>query len=96
MARACCAKPNVRIINVENIEAGLLGLDQALQNVYISGLVDGEEIQRALLKWIMEFGNYVAPSRESDYGKALLREYQKYVMSLKRDDREESVRIHKP
>jgi hypothetical protein len=38
MARSCCAKPITRIIKVAEFEAGLVGLDQALRNVYISRL----------------------------------------------------------
>jgi hypothetical protein len=66
----------VRIIKVAEFEAGLVGLHQALRNVYISGTVNEDEIQRALLKWIKEFGNYITPSTENDYMKALLREYR--------------------
>jgi hypothetical protein len=90
MARECCPRPIPRIIKVAEIEAGILGLDQALRNVYTSGLADEEEIQRALLKWIKEFGNYITPSRENDYRKALLREYREYLLSVKREGPQES------
>ena len=73
----------MKIIKVEEFEAGLIGLDQAMRNVYLSGTVNEEEIQRDLLKWTKEFGNYITPSRENDYMKALLREYRKYEMSVK-------------
>jgi hypothetical protein len=90
MARECCPRPIPRIIKVAEIEAGILGLDQALRKVYTSGLADEEEIQRALLKWIKEFGNYITPSRENDYRKALLREYREYLLSVKREGPQES------
>ena len=83
MAGSCCAKPITRIIKVAEFEAGILGLDQALQNVYVSGLKSEEDIQRDLLQWIKTFGNYVSPSREADYGRALLREYRTYVLNHK-------------
>jgi len=35
MPGSCCAKPVARIIKVAEFEAGLVGLDQALRNVYI-------------------------------------------------------------
>jgi pyruvate-formate lyase-activating enzyme len=95
MARACCAKPITRIIKIAEFEAGILGLDQALRNVYISGLADEEEIQRELLKWIKEFGNYITPLRENDYRKALLREYREYLLNVKREERQQSDRSQK-
>jgi len=85
MGRACCAKPIARIIKVAEFEAGLIGLDQALRLVYTRRLANEEGVQRDLLKWIKEFGNYISPSREDDYRKALLREYREYVMSVNRE-----------
>jgi len=89
MPGSCCAKPITRIIKVADFEAGLTGLDQALQNVYISGVTGEEEIKRELLRWIRDFGNYVSPSRENDYKQALLREYKSYVVKVHRDGRQE-------
>jgi hypothetical protein len=82
---SCCAKPTVRIIKVAEFEAGLVGLDEALRNVYISGVEDEAEIERDLLRWIKDFGNYIAPARESDYKRALLREYRMYVNDTERE-----------
>ena len=95
MAYACCPKPNVRIIKVAEFEAGLVGLNQALRNVYNSGNVNEEEIQRDLLKWIKEFGNYITPSREGDYRKALLREYREYLRTAKHEGKKDSDCSHK-
>jgi len=94
MARACCAKSITRIIKVGEFEAGLVGLDQALHNVYASGLENEEEIQRDLLKWMKDFGNYIGPSSENDYREALLREYRKYVLSAKSERKEDGARLH--
>jgi hypothetical protein len=71
---------------VGELEVGFLGLDQALQNVLAQGLADEEEIQRELLRQIKEFGNYLSPSREEDYRKALVREYRAYVLNQKQRD----------
>ena len=95
MAGTCCAKPITRIIKVAEFEAGIRGLDQALRNVYISGLVHEEEIQRDLLKWIKEFGNYITPSREGDYRKALLRDYREYLRTAKHEGKKDSDCSHK-
>jgi hypothetical protein len=86
---SCCSKPVARIIKVAEFEAGLVGLDEALRNVYISGLDDEAGIQRDLLKWIKDFGNYIAPSREKDYQEALLREYKKYAESMENREGQE-------
>ncbi len=86
MAGACCSKPITRIIKVAEFDVGLIGLDQALQNVYAQGLTDEEEIQRKLLQRIKECGNYLSSSREDDYRKALLREYRTFVLNHKRPD----------
>ncbi len=85
MAGACCSKPITRVIKVADFDAGLIGLDQALELVYAQGLKDEEAIQRELLRRIKEFGNYLSPSREDDYGKALLREYRMYVLNVRQN-----------
>jgi len=95
MPQSCCSKPVTRIIRVAEFEAGLVALDQALRNVYISGVNDEEEIKQELLRWIRDFGNYVSPSRENDYKQALLREYKIYVVSLQREARQESAHSQK-
>ncbi|MCX6132645.1 MAG: hypothetical protein NTU47_02430 [Ignavibacteriales bacterium] len=79
MPGSCCVKPITRIIKVADFEAGLLGLDQALRNVCTSGVTGEEEIKQDLLRLIRDFGNYVSPSSENEYTKALLREYKSYV-----------------
>ena len=79
---SCCAKPVTRIIKVADLEAGIMGLDQALQNVFVSGITDEGEIQQGLLRWIKAFGNYISPARESDYRSALLREYRNFVNTI--------------
>lgn len=89
MPGPCCARPVARIIKVSNVEAGLIGLDQAIQNVFIAGVKDDEEIQKELLRWVRDFGNYVSPSREQDYKQALLREYKSYVEKDQREGRQE-------
>lgn len=82
MVGGCCSKPIARIIKVGKSDAGLVGLDQALRKVYMSGLEDEQEIQRDLLQRVKESGNYVPPSTENDYKEALLREYRNYVLSI--------------
>ena len=87
MPGSCCGKPVAKIIKVGELEAGLIGLDLAFRNVYISGAKDEEEVKQGLLRWIRDLGNYVASSREDDYKQALLREYRNYVANLQREER---------
>ena len=95
MPGSCCGKPVARIVKVAGFEAGLVGLDQALQNVYMSGLKSEEEIKQELLRSIRDFGNYVSPSREEDYRQALLREYKIYVAKVHREARQENAASQK-
>ena len=81
MPGSCCGKPVAKIIKVGDLEAGLIGLDQAFHNVYVAGVNGEEEIKQELLRWIRDFSNYISPSRENDYKQALLREYIRYVAS---------------
>jgi len=87
MARSCCAKPLVRIIRVGDVEAGLMGLDQAIQNVYIVGINNEEEIKNELLKYVRDSGNYISPSRENDYKDALLREYSNFCAAVEQESK---------
>ena len=91
MPGSCCAKPVTRIIKVADFDAGLIGLDQAIQNVFIAGVKDDEEIKAELMRWVRDFGNYVSPSREQDYEQALLREYKSYVEKAQREARQEDA-----
>jgi len=84
MPGSCCAKPIATIIKVGNSEAGIVGLEAALQSVYISGGNDDQQIKAELLQCVKRFGNYIAPSCEHEYKEALLREYRKYVATAAR------------
>ena len=95
MARACCARPVAKIIKIADFESGLTGLDQALQNVYISGVSDDVQIQNELLQWIKDFGNYITPSREEAYREALLREYKLCVKRMEQAIHERETERHR-
>ncbi len=92
MAGSCCAKPIARIIKVGNFEAGLVGLDEALRNVYADAITDDEEIRRALLKWVRKFGNYITPTKEKEYQDALLKEYKSYMRKIEVERKKAGVR----
>ncbi len=79
MSKSCCGKPLAKIIKVGTFDAGIVGLEATLKNVYISGLNDEEQIKTELLRLVRELGNYISPGTESDYKDALLREYRKFI-----------------
>jgi hypothetical protein len=95
MAESCCGKPVAKIIKVADFEVGLIGLDQAIRNVHVSGISNEEEITQELLRCIRDLGNYISPSRENDYKQALLREYKNYVANLQREASQKSAQTQK-
>jgi len=85
MSGTCCAKPITKIIKVGDIDVGLIGLENALLDAYISGVEDEEQLKQDLLSYIKGFGNYITPGREKDYKQALLREYKKFCAAMQRE-----------
>ena len=92
MSKSCCGKPLAKIIKVGTFDAGIVGLEESLKNVYTSGLKDEEQTKTELLRLVREFGNYISPGTESDYKVALLQEYRKFVKKTERDIKLESSR----
>jgi hypothetical protein len=76
MPTPCCIKPIAKIIKIGDTQVGLTGLETAFRNVFELKIQDDEIIKNELLSQIIEFGNYITQSRESDYKEALLREYK--------------------
>jgi hypothetical protein len=76
MSGTCCRKPIARIITVGTFEAGITGLDQAIQEVIDSGVENEQELDQLLLEKVVRFGNYISPGTEDEYRKALLREFR--------------------
>jgi len=85
MPKLCCVKPIAKIIKVRNFEAGIVGLEMAMQNVYRSGIKEEEQAKTELLRFVKEFGNYISPGTEGDYKDALWREYRTYIAEIKRE-----------
>ena len=79
MSGSCCGRPIATIIKVGDCEAGITGLEEAIQNAYRSGVTDTEQIKSELIRWVKEFGNYISPGTEDKYKEALLREYKNYA-----------------
>lgn len=84
MAKSCCVKPVAKIIKVGTTQAGITDLDVALKNVYLSHIDDERELKKALLSYVRQFGNYIAPSEEQRYEEALLREYRTFCSDIDR------------
>jgi hypothetical protein len=85
MPKSCCVKPIAKIIKVGDFEAGIVGFEVALKDVYLSHIVDERELTKALISGVRKFGNYIAPSEEKRYEEALLREYKAFCSELDRE-----------
>jgi hypothetical protein len=85
MSKSCCVKPIAKIIKVGTFDAGIIGLEAVLKNVYTSGVKDEEQIKTELLRLVKEYGNYIASGTECEYEDALFGEYQKYLKSIQSD-----------
>jgi len=79
MPGSCCARPIAKIIRVGTFDAGIVGLETALKNVFIAGVKDEEQAKADLLRFVKEFGNYISPGTEDDYRDALFREYREFA-----------------
>ncbi len=79
MESSCCGKPATTIIRVADFDAGIVGLENAFISVSASGAERDEDLMNELLREARKLGNYISPSREDDYKKALLGEYRAYI-----------------
>jgi len=83
MSSRCCVKPIATIIKVKTSEAGIIGLEAALRDIYISGIIEEEQLKAALLEKVKKFGNHITPGTEVSYREAILGEYRKYMTTLR-------------
>jgi hypothetical protein len=77
--KPCCPAAAARMIKklvLPGGEVGIVNLESILKEVADLKLVDNEAIKKELLQRVKIY-NYVAPSAEADYSKALLDEYEK-------------------
>ena len=79
-------EPKISHINVEGNRIGLRDLDEALKNVAARALNNDKELERALVEEVRNLKNYIAPSAEEKYGRALLREYRRFLGQAIEDD----------
>jgi hypothetical protein len=79
-AKPCCAAAAARMIKKlalpGGLQVGISNLENILKEVADLKLVDNKAIKKELLKRVKIY-NYVAPSAEADYSKALLKEYKR-------------------
>lgn len=73
----CNLDARVRQIQIGNVIVGIVGLDDALQQLSLLGRSPGPEAAEELLAMI-KTRNWVARGSEEDYKEALLREYTWY------------------
>jgi len=79
--KPCCPAAAARMVKklaLPSGEVGIVNLENILKEVADLRLADDEAIKKELLKRVKIY-NYVAPTAEVDYSKALLGEYKKYL-----------------
>jgi hypothetical protein len=81
----------VRQIQIGNVPVGVVGLDDALEQLYRLGRKPGPETAEELLAMI-KTRNWVARNSEEDYKEALLREYSAYWETKSGASRKEEKR----
>lgn len=78
--KPCCAAAATRMIKKLTMpngsQVGIVNLESIFKEVADLKLADNEAIKKELLRRVKIY-NYVAPSAEADYSKALLNEYEK-------------------
>lgn len=78
--KACCSggpPPRVRKIVVGQAIVGLVGLDDALEQLYLMERKPGPETAAELVE-MLALHNYIPPAARPLYEEALLREYADY------------------
>jgi len=78
MSRPCCGGPKVKIIDVNGMEVGLKGLEEAFLEVYLLGIENDEILKEELLERVKK-NNFMSKKYEPKYAEALLREYKKFL-----------------
>ena len=86
-------QPKITQIRVGGARIGLRGLEDALKELCSKGIKDQEELKRALVKEIRKRQNYIAPSLEVEYEKALFREYLRFMGEPVEEEKEDGLFI---
>ena len=86
--KPCCPAAAARMVKKltlgDGSQVGILNLESILKEVANLKLADNEAIKKELLQRVKIY-NYVAPSAEADYSKALLKEYERQCAEIQRE-----------
>jgi hypothetical protein len=85
--KPCCPAAAARMIKklaLPGGEVGIVNLEDILKEVADLKLANNEAIKKELLKRVKIY-NYVAPAAETDYSKALLKEYERQCAEIQRE-----------
>ncbi len=78
--KPCCPAAAAKMIKKlalpDGSQVGIVNMESIFKEVADLKLADNEAIKKELLKRVKIY-NYVAPSAEADYSKALLKEYKR-------------------
>jgi small redox-active disulfide protein 2 len=86
-------QPEITQIKVNNARIGLRDLKDALKEVCLKGITNEKELKRALVEEVRKRKNYIAPSAEAEYEKALVREYRRFIGETVEEEEEEGLVI---
>lgn len=87
------SEPKISYISVGNSRIGLRDLDDALKNIAAKNLGTEKELKRALIEEVRNLKNFVAPSAEEKYGKALLQQYKRFLGHRVEEEEAEGLNI---
>jgi small redox-active disulfide protein 2 len=91
MTKGCCPK-GLRKIRVADFEAGVTGLDTALEEACRAGRrPDAPDLGAKLVSALRKAGNYISPSEETAYAEALVRLYANFL--AQRGQRSDTTRL---
>lgn len=78
--KPCCPAAAARMMKkltlADGSQVGIVNMEDIIKEVANLKLADNEAIKKELLQRVKIY-NYIAPSAEADYSKALLNEYEK-------------------
>ncbi len=76
-ACSCGPTPPSTAVEVDGVQVRILGLDSVFERFLGASKVASEEVGRELMEAVRMY-NFIAPEKETEYARVLLREYEAY------------------
>jgi len=81
---------DVLYVNIKGGRIGIIGLKVLMEEAKAKAFSDEELLARFLLEGVKK-RNYVPPSFYEEYSRKLLKEYKKFIGTLREEDREDGI-----